>query len=159
MLALHRRPLISQVILTWAYGPVIREVYQALRHNGASPIEDEVPLNTEADFPMRESDVIDWCLDKYGDMSGPDLIALTHIPGAPWDKASKASQPIISNDSIERYYAREWRQESREEVERLSNHPSVVEETLASIANADLNCSEGYTLKQLNGMIERAGCS
>ena len=159
MLALHKRPLIVQDIEAWAYGPVVRDVYSSLKHNGASPIEDEIPMNTEADFPMRESDIIDWCLNSYGDMSGPNLIALTHIPKTPWDKACKALQPIIPNDSMEEYYAEEWRQENLADAERLSKHPSVAKETLASIANEDGNSSEGYTPEQLKGMIKRAGCS
>ena len=160
MLVLHRTPLIGQSFQAWELGPVVRDVYRVLKHNNAEPILDEIPLDDKAVLPNRIKEVIDWTLRRYGHLRGPELITLTHAPDSPWASAmgttgAPISNPIIPNATIEGYYVKEWREDSLATLNRLSNIPSIRDETLASIASG--NFPEGYTLDQLEELVASRG--
>ena len=107
------KELISHEVVAWRYGPVIPSLYQRFKHFGNQSIDE---LAEDFDFPYEaqysgdESDIIGAVWDKYGDMNGMQLSALTHDRGTPWDQVwndeggSKRKNAIIANEKIKTYY-------------------------------------------------------
>ncbi|BBK40680.1 hypothetical protein STVA_07000 [Allostella vacuolata] len=100
-LGLTGEKLFRESIEAWQYGPVVPEIYHALKHYGDRPIKkplvtfdeergDVVPASYQFDDYLKE--VIKNVWGAYGGMSGPQLVRLTHERGAPWDKARRASR-------------------------------------------------------------------
>lgn len=108
MLGLYGRPLISDEIQAWQYGPVIPRLYNAMRRFKSSPVEGPLPERGPGDLDANEASIVDQVYDIYGAMSGPALSRLTHAEGTPWAMTyTPGSFGLgISNDIIEDHYAR-----------------------------------------------------
>lgn len=104
MLALYKRPLIKEEVEAWKYGPVIPELYQAIKHYKSQPV---VNIKCE-DEQIDESalDIITQTYDKYGHLNGIKLSMLTHEENSPWAIAWNNHHSVISNDLITDYYQR-----------------------------------------------------
>lgn len=85
-LALLHRPLISEAVQAWKYGPVIESLYHAFKHKGNSSIrqEDAAYFPCADDIDQQTEILLEKVWDRYGKLSGLDLSALTHQPGTPW---------------------------------------------------------------------------
>jgi uncharacterized phage-associated protein len=109
MLAIFDRPLFKQTFKVWKYGPVVPEIYHALKQYGKSPITATISLDgaTQQDFDPEETAVLDKVFDEYARFDGWVLSGLTHIPEGPWFNArlEKGIGSTISNKSIQAYYA------------------------------------------------------
>ncbi|MND11894.1 hypothetical protein D3C87_347780 [compost metagenome] len=82
-LALLGKPLISDSVVAWQYGPVIPALYQSLKiylNNPIPPLHGPTPLNPLAQQMLR---II---FDTYGHKDGVTLSSLTHQQGTPWHK-------------------------------------------------------------------------
>lgn len=110
MLGMRGQPLISDPVEAWAYGPVIRKVYDAVRQYGSNPIMGVV-ANDEI-FTADEDQIINWITDFYSQYSGIRLSNMTHMPGSPWYKTWNefGKNANISNDLMQEYYARQGAQ-------------------------------------------------
>ena len=105
------KQLINDPVEAWKYGPVYSELYHALKHNGRGPV-DLVPLsfreqkngNKEAHLESDEKELIELIYNGYKEMSGSQLITLTHKQGTPWDQTESE---VIDEDVIEKYYRAE----------------------------------------------------
>ena len=107
MLGLYGRPLFKQDIEAWRYGPVIADVYYALKHYGRRPVADPIPGVPEEEFDALESNLMDQVHEVYGKLDGWRLSRLTHMKGTPWDTFNpRGGQAVIPTTEIERYYAR-----------------------------------------------------
>ena len=106
MLAIHDRPLIYQRVEAWTLGPVVADVYHALKHHGWRPIDDYIQGVPEANFDEAETDILEQVFDAYGKFSGMYLSVLTHAVGSPWHRVweSAARPKLISNDIIREHY-------------------------------------------------------
>ncbi len=106
MLGLYGRPLISEEVQAWQYGPVIPKLYDAVRSFRSMPVTHVT--SPKEDFTDLESDIITQVYKLYGQKSGPELSRLTHLQGSPWHAVYKQGSfgTVISNDLIEDYYAR-----------------------------------------------------
>ena len=104
-LGLIGRPLISDRIEAWQYGPVIPELYRTIRRFKSSPVIGPI-AGTEKCLTGSEKNLIRQTYDIYGRLSGPSLSRLTHQKGSPWDNTYiKGSFGLpISNDLIEDHY-------------------------------------------------------
>ncbi len=108
MLGLYRRPLINDDVEAWRYGPVIPDLYRAIKQFGGDPI----PLNSihppkdETDFDSCETSVMDQTMDIYGHHTAIRLSSMTHAAGTPWDMIYNkiGNQFLIPNDLIEEHY-------------------------------------------------------
>ncbi len=81
------RPLISNRIEAWKYGPVIPDVYNTFR---GDDIEVYAPAaNFRSELDEDTSGFLEEIYDIYGSMSAFRLSDLTHVPGGPWDRASR----------------------------------------------------------------------
>lgn len=127
MLSIHKEPLVSQRFEAWQFGPVVPDIYHALKEHGDGPVEMVINYRAAASVGRREIDLIDRVFDKYGRMSIDELVKLTHASGGPWDQVytpSKLRVPI-PNDVIESFHLQGWQIEARETVERISRIPKV----------------------------------
>ncbi len=105
-LALLGKPLFSDDIHAWEFGPVVPILYKPLRKYGAGYVTEPV---LTADFLVSEGSeemtIIRNVWDAYGKYSGPQLSAITHQEGTPWSGVW-ASNPysIIPNNLISKHY-------------------------------------------------------
>jgi uncharacterized phage-associated protein len=114
MLALYQRPLITDRIEAWRYGPVIPDLYHSMKHYGAEFVTRDIPGGSSEDLSEEERDIIQQVYNVYGHLTGIQLSQLTHQPGTPWfDSWTAGEQNIsISNDLIADHY-RQLADESR----------------------------------------------
>ena len=106
MLGMNGRPLFSEPVEAWAYGPVIRSVYDAVRQYRDQPISQNLPAEP-AEFDEVESDIIEQTFEQYGHLAGIALSTLTHQPGSPWSITHErlGRNATISNDLIQDHFA------------------------------------------------------
>ena len=105
MLGLHGRPLISDNVEAWQYGPVIPKLYNVIRHFKSDPVTGPLKAAGLA-LDEVETDIIDQTFDIYGGKTGPALSRLTHMPGGPWAAVYERGSfgTNIPNDIIEDHY-------------------------------------------------------
>lgn len=108
MLALCDRPLISEDVEAWQYGPVIPELYRDLKQFGRDHI---TTLNDayHVELDEQESSIVEQVCEIYGKYTASQLVGMTHAKGTPWSdiwRAGKGFRVIISNESIKAYYKR-----------------------------------------------------
>jgi uncharacterized phage-associated protein len=97
-------PLFPNDIQAWQYGPVIPEVYRAFRGQGVQ-VTNEVPVPGNPITP-EDDEFLEQIYNIYGNLSAFQLSDLTHVPGGPWDIASKVggNYAQIPNDLIKQHY-------------------------------------------------------
>lgn len=112
-LAISNVPLINNELEAWQYGPVINEIYHAVKHYGnrsiSEPIEKFNPEDWSYSIPeLAEDDVVKPFLDEvynaYGQFPAIKLSEMTHAINAPWHLARSAGSAMIDNDSIKQYF-------------------------------------------------------
>jgi uncharacterized phage-associated protein len=109
MLGLYGRPLISDDVQAWQYGPVIPQLYNKLKQYRGSSVTAPVAVSDDSDVPdASEDDVICQVYDVYGSMSGPALSRITHAAGTPWSQTYERGEfgLVIPIDLIEDHYQR-----------------------------------------------------
>lgn len=109
-LAALGRPLISEQVTAWKYGPVIPTIYQEFKRFGGSVIAPSIHhcyqlLNAD------EEQLLDSVVQAYGALSGVQLSELTHRPGSPWFKVWNSDghnrdNAVIPNFVIKEQYER-----------------------------------------------------
>lgn len=105
-LGLFGRPLTLHNAEAWKFGPVIPELYHAIKQYKSSPVESVAPCAVErTEFDENDSKLIETVYNKYGKLTGVQLSRLTHTKGSPWSKTwTGNSGRDISNDLIEEHY-------------------------------------------------------
>jgi uncharacterized phage-associated protein len=112
-LALRGKPLLSEPVEAWKYGPVVKSVYHEAKKYGNGPITSyfqDVFGNTPMPTDPEVCTFLDRIWDLYGKLNGLQLSALTHKEGTPWYKTwneengSKYHSVIIRNDLIKNHY-------------------------------------------------------
>lgn len=105
MLGIKGRPLFNDPVEAWAYGPVIRSVYDAVKQYRDQPISGRIPAD-QAEFTSDESDIIDQTFEQFGSLDGLALSTLTHQSGSPWsithEKLGRNAR--ISNDLMQAHF-------------------------------------------------------
>ena len=87
-LELRDSPLFSNEVEAWRYGPVIPAVYNDFRSQGVN-VRNPVGTVSPATFKPEDASLLDQVWQIYGNLSPFQLSALTHVPGGPWDIATK----------------------------------------------------------------------
>ena len=93
-LALTEKPLITESIQAWQYGPVISSLYHEFKGNGSGAIREKGKFyetgshrfttpNIDHDAPVTS--LLDQVWKVYSRFTGGQLSALTHKRGTPWD--------------------------------------------------------------------------
>lgn len=108
MLGLYGFPLINDKVEAWKYGPVIPDLYRAIKKYRDNHIIHyiDVPPYSE-DLEEIELDLIDQVYNIYGNKNGIYLSTLTHQKGTPWEAVYKngVNGIKIPNDLIESHYS------------------------------------------------------
>ena len=81
-------PLFWNRIEAWRFGPVIRDVYLAFRSQGLE-VANPAPV-AEEEIDADAGEFLEEIYQIYGDLPAFWLSKLMHIPGGPWDIATKA---------------------------------------------------------------------
>lgn len=111
-LAINNRPLITDRIEAWRYGPVVPPLYHDLKKWGNTPVEELLPAPVSAlgNLSSDERALLDEVLNAYGHLSGMQLSNLTHAFGTPWYEVyfDEGGQDIdharIVNDRIKQHF-------------------------------------------------------
>lgn len=107
MLGFFNKPLINENIEAWKYGPVIPDLYQAVKRYGGNEVEEEIPAAARQELTSEEKSVINFVYKKYGELGGIRLSMITHQPGTPWSRifSHEGWGDVITNDVIREHYA------------------------------------------------------
>ena len=101
------RPLFSDEIQAWDYGPVIPDVYHTFKVCGRNPIGEP---SEHFDETLLDSDELTLLIDvysSYGKYTPNELITMTHKPGAPWDEVyEEHMNNPIPTPSMVRYFSK-----------------------------------------------------
>jgi len=105
-MAALNRPLISDEVQAWEYGPVIPEIYYAFRKNGIHELSPLTIYEEERELEPRIEQLLGEVWNIYKKRSALELSNLTHITGGPWDQAYVPNRRfnVIPNDSIAKHY-------------------------------------------------------
>lgn len=87
-LAWKNKPLISDSISAWKFGPVIDSVYHTFKdyRDQKIPSQNLNDLVTDLDMDDDAITAIKGVLKLYGNRSAMELVNLTHQPNTPWDE-------------------------------------------------------------------------
>lgn len=113
-LGLTGKPLLSETIYAWKYGPVIDTLYLEFKNYGSAPIKNLYSVTPNGnDYPLPDAEIrpfLDIIWNSYGKYDGIALSAMTHQADTPWYKVwhnegAKDKREIpIPNDYIEEHY-------------------------------------------------------
>lgn len=116
-LGLTGKPLISDSVQAWKYGPVVPAIYQYFRSYGDASITEKAHFQTSdgtyCEYSLKDSNLpsfLDRIWEVYRDFSGIQLSSLTHESNTPWDiiwnkfEGSTFEGAVIPNNIIEKHY-------------------------------------------------------
>lgn len=120
-LAIYDKPLISEPIEAWKYGPVISDIYNCLKHYGLRPIDktiesldfDEhgkiIKNKFESDFDQETKELLDKIWSVHKAVTGIQLSNWSHDPRGPWYETCQQGKfqffnLTIPNDLIKGYF-------------------------------------------------------
>lgn len=103
-LEMQNTPLFSNRIEAWQYGPVIPDVYRDFRAQGIS-VTGMVSVPS-AQFTAEDELLLEQVYTIYGALTPFKLSDLTHVPGGPWDIATKTGgwYAPIPDELIRQHY-------------------------------------------------------
>lgn len=116
-LGIMGKPLISDNVEAWKFGPVIPKLYHEIKRFGARPISDYYTVvnfdELQEEIPVVDKETakfLELIWRRYGQFDGQELSAMTHQENTPWAKYFKSSMRhiVIPNDAIKEYYAALW---------------------------------------------------
>lgn len=105
--------LFNENFAAWVHGPVIPEVYNKYKNNKSQPITESGFYDLEYTDVLNadEIDNLNDVIDRYGELSGNQLEALSHAE-LPWLEARNGILPldssnvIINNKTMYDYYSK-----------------------------------------------------
>ncbi len=95
------KPLFTEKLKAWEYGPVVPEVYSKLKYYGSRPIIFEKDKSTLAE---EDKEVLKKVWNTFGGYSASRLVDIVHAH-TPWKKAKDSADKIISKEAIKNYYS------------------------------------------------------
>lgn len=106
-LALFGIPLFEEKIEAWQHGPVVPELYHALKKYESSPIDPEDPIfRVKLEFTEDQIEFLDEIYDNFARFSAWRLRDMTHSE-APWiDAFEDKWQSEIAHDSLRNFYSK-----------------------------------------------------
>lgn len=88
-------PLIRESFEAWQYGPVVPNLYKALKEFGEKPVNSKLTSLSAAsgkqevvkkDWTAAEQEILDEAMQAYGQLTPSQLIKVSHERNGPWDK-------------------------------------------------------------------------
>lgn len=85
-LGFFEKPLTDDDVEAWKYGPVIPNLYKAIKHHRGNSIHTQIPLldGEYTTLSKDNQDIIRFTYQRYGHLDGIALSSLTHQVGTPW---------------------------------------------------------------------------
>lgn len=102
-LAITNRPLFTEDIVAWQYGPVVEEVYHTYKGFGSAGITLDIYEIPE--ISKKDQALLKEVYDVFGQYSAIGLMKMTHSE-TPW-KETPMNHPI-SLDGIKAYFKRHY---------------------------------------------------
>ena len=139
MLSIHAERLIHQDFEAWPLGPVVPDLYDALKQYGDAPVDQEIANIKSDPLDFRERDLIERVFKMYGSRSAEELSELTHAEDTPWQKARRRgnSRPMIPIQSIQDCHVEEWREEARNTLREMADDRQIREYIAEGIEQID----------------------
>lgn len=106
-LGFNDKPLISDEIQAWKYGPVIPVLYEVIKRFGAGKVDRELmDLYSDKELDPKTADFVENIWHVYKNMSGLELSARTHMEGSAWSKSYHEGElnTVMKNEVIESHY-------------------------------------------------------
>ncbi|HJJ98654.1 MAG TPA: DUF4065 domain-containing protein [Methanocorpusculum sp.] len=103
----HNKPLFTEEIEAWKYGPVIPTVYYQFKQYGDQRIKDTCGPYSADNLSDDELELLLDVVRNYDQYSSWKLAELTHTEGGPWESVYKPHAPngLITQDSLKEYYS------------------------------------------------------
>lgn len=101
------KPLFSEKIEAWEFGPVVKNVYKNLQTHGAGSIMNSGDFKLSK-FKKEEINLLLDVFMKYRNDSTSRLASITHEYGSPWYKAyhgGAGNMHEISLDEMKKYFS------------------------------------------------------
>lgn len=107
LLGIHGRPLFKQRVEAWKFGPVVADVYHALKQFGGSDITAPIQSVQDDNWTKDEADILRQVAEKYDSFTGNQLSHMTHWPESPWftTRIERGLGAVIPEDAIRSYFA------------------------------------------------------
>jgi uncharacterized phage-associated protein len=110
-LGLAGRALIDEDVEAWQYGPVIPELYNAMRKFGGGAVQGPLAMGWGGradELEQAEASLVDQVYRLYGHMNGVALSRITHAPNTPWAQTYTPGKfgTVIPTDVIADHYQR-----------------------------------------------------
>ncbi|EGQ8476337.1 DUF4065 domain-containing protein [Vibrio cholerae] len=88
MLGWKSKPLVSDDIQAWKYGPVIHSIYGQFKEYGSNkiPVDGIENVSISEEFTEDEITCMKGILDLYAHRTAESLITITHQENTPWDE-------------------------------------------------------------------------
>lgn len=116
-LAMKDKPLIIDQVEAWPYGPVYPILYDYVKDFGSRPVT-QLPYCMTSVFDddgikdrkaflkqvLGDTAIPNGVLNTFGELSGSELIELTHKAGSPWDQCYVKGESRIIPDNITKEY-------------------------------------------------------
>lgn len=113
-LATRGVPAVGERFQAWPYGPVLSSLYHEFKANRSNAIQGYAREIDPATGAVRVlmvnpedksfQEVFEAVWNRYKNLSGLQLSALTHADGTPWSKARQAGAPYLSDDEIRQHF-------------------------------------------------------
>lgn len=128
MLAIYDQPLVEEDFEAWRYGPVVPDLYQAMKIYRADALREPLVLGSIAQiqdggrirfvpieprpFSVQETWVIEAVYQHFGSWPASKLIQVTHQLGSPWHKvwAPGSWGRKLSTPRIKRFFKGQMQQ-------------------------------------------------
>ena len=100
------KPLFSNQVQAWKYGSVIPDLYQAVRMFGKNNVDPFlIKMSAKNEITEEYQEFLRKIWNKYKNLSGLQLSALTHEEGSPWSQVWDGTHDaVIENSIIEEHY-------------------------------------------------------
>jgi uncharacterized phage-associated protein len=113
-LATRGVPAVGERFQAWPYGPVLSSLYHEFKQYGSNPIggyATEIDPTSGQYRSMMVSledknfqEVFEAVWNRYKDLNGLQLSALTHSTGTPWSKARERGDSYLNDSEIQEHF-------------------------------------------------------
>ena len=105
-LVLRQKPLFSESIEAWTFGPVIPSIYHKYKGYGKAQITTVDPSFRLSMLDAEEQRLLFATMAYYGEYSTHGLVDLSHEDGSPWVRACGASNTVIHPDDMKAFFSK-----------------------------------------------------
>lgn len=108
MLGIGSGPMFFQPVIAWKYGPVVLDVYHALKHNGAQDITSPIRMPGLQQVEGTTKEIIGETYGQLGSLPASRLLGMSHDVNGPWYKTwnnSLGQDQVIPNETMQEYFS------------------------------------------------------